>query len=653
MLACLAKVFPLDTVTGERVELRLSAHNDRIVGRKVNGLDDAQWEPVMPVAPVLRITLFNGDFSQAVSAGQAALQVNLTELGRTRADLGQLAWQGAPVEIYAEDPGTGWPWTLRFKGKVTGYSAPATLLTLNASIDTEPFEADLLPTTYAGTGGAEGDENLKGKAKPLVLGWAMNVEPVLIDTVNSVYQFSGYGEIEEVTVLYERGSDFGAADADYADYTALVAATIPRGKWATCLADGLIRLGAPAYGVITGDIKGHMVGGVTPRLTGAIIAALAGIAGIDPELVDSDSLAALDISLPYPVNVNFNDQSGFLQTAQQIALPCNAQCGIGLDGRLFVTRISFDRADDLFIDAKGRSYPQVVESREESVSPPFWRYVLGANRSWRVHTSDEIAYEPPPIPRHDPASTSATFTANYAGALDAGQLPYTMQLKRLHGITDFSTSATWAVTSQGAISGATVAVVDGVVEIPSGAVIPPSTEIVVTSDIDGLVITSNIPVTRLDATPPTTGGGGGGGATTVTDNTLNSVTGTTMAALSDILTVKTGASGVIDFAGVLSIIATAASPDGLYGAQMRWKYRPISGSFTDVGSVINETVEVEILYDTELGRYFRINGSINVAASQTGLSATTDYEVQLWGARDSASPAKTISFGGTVSATGS
>ena len=172
---------------------------------------------------------------------------------------------------------------------------------------------------------------------------------------------------------------------------------------------------------------------------------------------------------------------------------------------------------------------------------------------------------------------------------------------------------------------------------------------------DGYEISSKVAVTRLDAAPPSTGGTGG--PTTVTDNTLNSVTNTTMAALSDVMTVKTGSGGTITFAGVLSIIAAAASPGGVFGAQMRWKYRPVGGSFSDVGSVINETVEAEVYYE-ELGeppinRYFRNNGSINVAASQAGLSANTDYEVQLWGARDTSTPTKTLTFGGTVSAAGS
>lgn len=719
MKAVLARLWPLDPVTGDRIEVCVSAHGDGVVGRKINGLGGLRWVPAITQPPALRISLFDGAFASAVSVAQAGMQINVAgPLLRAFPNIGRYAWAGAKVEIYAQDPDTAWPWPAVFVGKVASYARAAQSLTLSLQIDTEPFQADVLSAKYAGTGGAEGSVDLAGRVKPLVIGWALNVEPVLIDATNSVYQFSGYGPIEEVVALFERGSDFGPEVADYADYAALVAASIPPGTWGTCLAEGMIRLGAPAYGVITGDVKGHKVGASTPRLTGAVIAELANIADLDSALINASSLSALDTAVPYPINLVLDSQVSVLEIAQKLALPCNAQAGIGLDGRLFAARINLAASAQMTLHAQGKRKPLVTDSREEYVSPPFWRTVLGANRCWRVHSKDEIAFEAPfvprglydpaetyregqfvdiadgsqwlyiyptptsgnapptwptasntwwsnlrppitaegiSVPRHDPASGSATFTANYAGALDADQLPFTIQFKRLHGITDRSGDATWSIVSQGSITGVTVTVADGVVSIPSGAVIPPATEIEVKSVIDGYEISSKIAVTRLDAAPPSTGGTGG--PTTVTDNTLNSVSNTTMVALSDVMTVKTGSGGTITFAGVLSIIAAAASPDGVFGAQMRWKYRPVGGSFSDVGSVINETVEAEVFYE-ELGeppisRYFRSNGSINVAESQTGLSANTDYEVQLWGARDTSTPTKTLSFGGTVSAAGS
>ena len=651
MLAALVRITPLDPVTGERVDVRLSPYNDHVVGRKVNRYGALRWEPALTKAPALSIALFDGAFASPIAPGQAAVSINLEMALHAWPTIDRFAWMGAGLEVLAGDPDWTAEWETVFRGTVTTYGAEARTLAITAAVDAEFASGNLLSRSYAGTGLAEGTVDFKGKPKPLILGWAQNVEPLLINPTNSIYQFSGYGPIEEVSVLYERGSDFGASIGNYADYAALIAADIPRGKWATCHAEGLVRLGAPQYGVITGDVKGHAVAGSTPRRTGAIIAALASIAGIDPDRIDSDSLTALDSAVPRNVNEVLFDQTTLIDVARSMALPCLAQAGIGLDGRLFVTRASLDGIPALSLDAKGRSWPQVKSSKEEAVSPPFRRTVYGANRSWRVHTQDEIAADVPFTPRHDPAAASVTFTANHLGVLDTGQLPKTVAFKRMAGEVDNSLDATWAVVSQGAVTGGTVTVTNGAVEIPTGVTIPPATDIEISSAFEGITVTSKVHLTRLDAAAPSTGAGGG---TTVIDNSLNSVSGTTKVALSDEMTVKTGASGVITFGGVLSIIAPAASPAGTFGADLRWRYKPVGGSYSDVGGAdIAELASAIVDHDLELGVWFNENGSINVAASKTGLTAATDYVIQLWGARDSASPSKTISFGGSVSATGS
>jgi hypothetical protein len=255
------------------------------------------------------------------------------------------------------------------------------------------------------------------------------------------------------------------------------------------------------------------------------------------------------------------------------------------------------------------------------------------------------------LPRHEPSEVALQFTANFQGTLDGGQLPDTIQFRRLRGSTDVSPTATWSIVSVSGITGVTVTVANGVVTIPTGAVIAPTGEINVKSARDGFEIISKVFVSRIDAAPPNTGGTSGG--TTVNDSTFDSVTGTTLTAISDLMTVKTGSAGQIVFSAPLSVIAAAADPDGTFGAIGRWRYRTVGGSFVDAGTQADETEPAIVEYDLELDRYFRINGSISIGATVTGLSANTDYEVQLFAARDTSSPAKSITFGGTASATGS
>jgi hypothetical protein len=390
--ATLALIQPLDPATGNRVSIYVSSINDAATGRLVNGLNGNVWVPAITQAPTVSISVWNGDFQNSVSLGSASLPINMQAVKDVFPSADTYYWETAPVTIYAEQPGTAWPWTQRFKGLVTGYGRKAQVLTLTAQVDTKALEANVLTQAYAGTGGIEGDSSLKNKLKPLIFGWASNVEPILIDTVNNVYQFCAYGAIEGVTTLYERGSDFGASVGDFANYTALVAATIPPGKWGTCLASGLIRLGAPAYGVITGDVKGYKVSTATPRRTGAIINAAATIAGVSSTFINTSSLTALDTAVAYNVNIVLTEQTTLLELAQRMALPCLWQCGVNLDGTLFVSQITLSGSPVLSLDGAGKTFPQVVASDELDVTVPYYKTILGANRSWRVHSADEIAF---------------------------------------------------------------------------------------------------------------------------------------------------------------------------------------------------------------------------------------------------------------------
>lgn len=250
--------------------------------------------------------------------------------------------------------------------------------------------------------------------------------------------------------------------------------------------------------------------------------------------------------------------------------------------------------------------------------------------------------------RNEPGDTTAAFTANYAGVLDSGQLPRNIAFKRWQTTADVTANATWAIDSQGGITGGTVTVSSsGVVTIPSGVSIPAATEIVVSSAYDGVTLISRIAVTKSNGASPS----GAGGGTSVSDSTFASVSGTTLTAISDLMTVKTGTSGQLVFSAPLEIYAPAASPDGIFGAIGQWRYRPVSGSFSDAGTQADEVFAATV--ELESGVYFASAGYIDVAATVTGLTASTDYEVQLFAARDSSISTKTLSFGGTATVTGS
>lgn len=396
MRGTLVRVSPLDTVSGNRVEIHLSSMQDR----RVTGLDGKVWDPCLIAEPQIGIQFWNGDFTAAIEPGRIALSIVMASLKRSYANVERFYWPGAPIKIWTGAAGDAWPWTEKFNGTIGDFGGEDDAhLTLNGEVDNTPFDVDVLTATYAGTGGAEGTAGIKGKVKPLVLGWARVVEPVPVDPTNNVYQFSGYGAIEAVSALYERGTNLGAPLADYASYAALVGAAIAPGKWATCLAQGMVRLGAPAAGLITGDVRGHRIGAATPRLTGAVVSALATLAGVDPAKIETATLTALDAAAPFPVNVVIDTQASFLNWMKRLVLCCNWQAGISLLGKAFVTDPAGAGAVTLEINADGSTAPQVLAAQEETVSPPYKTTILGAERCWRVHGADEIAYGAPQVDR--------------------------------------------------------------------------------------------------------------------------------------------------------------------------------------------------------------------------------------------------------------
>lgn len=129
--------------------------------------------------------------------------------------------------------------------------------------------------TYAGTGGVEGDGTGTAKAgvgKPWALGYCFNIEPVLLSASDQIFQWS-LSSSQALTEMRHGGVPF-PIDADYADYAALAAATIPSGGCATCLALSLVRPNTTLEFGIRVDVVGDAdtVNGHGAPLTRASIA---------------------------------------------------------------------------------------------------------------------------------------------------------------------------------------------------------------------------------------------------------------------------------------------------------------------------------------------------------------------------------------------
>jgi hypothetical protein len=378
--------------------------------RRAQTWDGQRWAAAIADSGSLVIDLFAGDFGKEVEIGIPSLTLASKPLLEAYPAAKAVRWEGAEVRMWAGQFTTAagsasFPYpnniTPLAVGTVTRAEVSDNIIKIRIDAQGKVAQTNVLTLEYAGTGGAEGGFDRKGTLKPWVFGHATNVEPVPIDTDNSIYQFSGYGPIQRVAVLYERGSDFGPSFGDLANYAALVAADVPPGRWATCLAEGLIKLGAPQAGVITGDVEGHISGGTCIRKTGQIIAAISAARGV---AVDAASLAALDIftdTLPSGgfVELFLKEQTDILSLARRLCAPLNAQAGVSPLGNLFAVRVNAI-LPSFTVDAQGRRLPLVSGFSESDTPPPFKKIVMGGAPVWRVHDiGSEIAFYAQPVPR--------------------------------------------------------------------------------------------------------------------------------------------------------------------------------------------------------------------------------------------------------------
>lgn len=157
--------------------------------------------------------------------------------------------------------------------------------------------ADASPNARTGTitgatwsNSYEGTSDLTGKPKPLAYGAPPEVRPVLLDSLNLVYQLHDRA-IQAVLSVKDQGAVLTAA-GDVAD---LYGTTVSSGQYKTDLVHGLIRLGTKPVGEVTASVQGDNVGGYISSaadITRRILSRHGGFA--DPAEIDIGAIARLN-----------------------------------------------------------------------------------------------------------------------------------------------------------------------------------------------------------------------------------------------------------------------------------------------------------------------------------------------------------------------
>lgn len=378
--------------------VRMASHDDE----RLCHLDDKTWWPVIARLPTLRYDFFDGGFDAgSITSPSGDLQASIEAIPALPA----LALHDARIRIWGGALGDAFEaFALKFDGRVKEQpTVDSGAMSISFAADDGWLDQPLL-ASYAGTGGAEGGPDLEGQVKPLALGAPRFAPATLIDAVNNIYQLSGYGPIGGVETAFERLNRFGAPSTNTANFTALQAASVERGQWATCLAQGYVRLGAPPEGMLSFHLGGDVTGGWS-RFAGDVIRRIATIAG-RADRVSAADVAALNASRPWPLSILVTAQTTARELVQRIAMSVNAVAYVDWLGILRLAPLGIG-APTMTLAADGSSLPPVADVRQVAVSAPFWKIAQGAAVTWQVHGLNDIAFNAPLYPRgpYDPAET--------------------------------------------------------------------------------------------------------------------------------------------------------------------------------------------------------------------------------------------------------
>lgn len=372
LLEIVAKTIPATTPQTIRMSARWCGSASVVVNNLV-------WTPAITSAPTQSISI--------VADGEiTGTSLDWGSIGwvHDQANYAGLNFNGASAKLYKGNDGDAWAsYVPVFTGKigsldVSGLEATATLVGNEASLDTE-----LLTLSYAGTGAAEGSPDMAGILKPWCSGEAENISPILIDSVNMVYQWHGYGATAGTLAVYERGFPISVKVANQpTTYTELIALSLPVGTWADFPALGMFRLGGAPSGKITADVGGAKNGATVPPTMGAILTHLIGGLGtVDATLGN----------LPFVWNTYVTSQAKIGDIVRDALLQVGGYLLTKSTGAFAAGRFWDGATVSGTLNANRSSAPLVRDVNQKPTASPVYRVTIGARRNWTVLAGNDLS----------------------------------------------------------------------------------------------------------------------------------------------------------------------------------------------------------------------------------------------------------------------
>lgn len=250
-------------------------------------------------------------------------------------------------------------------------------------------------SVYAGTGGLEGGSELAGKRRPWPLGYVKNIPGVLVIASENLYDINA-GPIEAVTAVRDRGGAL-TFSANYATTALLRAASIPAGQYATCLAEGRVRIGGSPSTQIRFDVSGDKTGGSFVSKTADIVRRLVeGATIMTTAEMALETFSAVNAAQPADVGYYIHSESSdtVADCAGKLMETIGGWCGCQSKGKFYVGILlapdasktpDFDYREDEgdFVALPDR------QPLPDFLSPPPTTWTMGWDRNWAKQ--DDIA----------------------------------------------------------------------------------------------------------------------------------------------------------------------------------------------------------------------------------------------------------------------
>lgn len=365
--------------------------DEGFVTRPTDTPADTHFDPALIDPGSLGVHAYSDSSTTGGAAGLEAGELVVNNVDGIYDDWLTYGFDGQPVVIrYREDGASAYPasFTTMFQGTIESISATWGTLILKLRDKQYLLELPALTNKYLGNNalpnGVEGTvADLKDRVKPKVFGKVLQVSPLVVNTSKLTYQVHD-GLLSDIPAVYDRGVTL-TKGANHATSALLNAATIAAGSYATCLAEGLLRLGASPAGTVTVDA----VQGATAaaRTTAQVLRALALAGGITAGEISDADVATLDAFSTAEVGIWIDsDSTTFRDAMDQVAASLSVWYGFDMNGVLRLGVLS-EPAGTPVLELTEADVGKDIERRAaRDTSVPVYSVVLKHTRLYTTQT---------------------------------------------------------------------------------------------------------------------------------------------------------------------------------------------------------------------------------------------------------------------------